>query len=77
MNDVVCGISEKSPKLLLVVPVTNAVSERQASALRTLKTDLRTIMPQERLNLCMILYVLKEITDKLNFTVIGNQFVKI
>ena len=40
-------------KLLLVVPATNATSERSGSALRRLKTCLPTTMPQERLNHCM------------------------
>ena len=54
------------PSVTLVVPATNAVSERSASALRRLKTYLRTTMSQERLNHCMNLHVHKERTDKLN-----------
>ena len=42
-------------KLLLVVPATNAVSERSASALRRLKTYLRTTVTEEILNHCMYL----------------------
>ena len=61
-------------KILVVVPATNAVSERSASALRRLKVYLHTTMSQERLNHCMILLINKEITDKLNMTDIGNQF---
>ena len=59
-------------KLLLVVPATNAVSERSASALRRLKTYLGTTMSQERLNHCMILHVHKEMTGKWNMVDIGN-----
>ena len=62
-------------RLILVVPATNAVSERSASALRRLKTYLRTTMSQERLNHCIILHVHKERTDKLNMANIGDQFV--
>ena len=63
-------------KLILVVPAaTNALSERSCSALRRLKTYLRTTMYQDRLNHCMILYVHKELTDALEITHIGNQFV--
>ena len=42
-------------KLLLVLPATNAVSERSASALRRLKTYLRTTVTEEILNHCMYL----------------------
>ena len=62
-------------KLILVVPAINALSERSCSALRRLKTYLRTTMCQERLSHCMILYVHKELTDALEITDIGNQFV--
>ena len=62
-------------KLILVVPATDALSERSYSALRRLKTYLRTTMCQDRLNHCMILCVHKELTDALEITDIGNQFV--
>ena len=62
-------------KLILVVPATNALSERSCSALRRLKTYLQTTMCQDRLNHCMILYVHKELTDALEMTDVGNQFV--
>ena len=42
-------------KLILVMPATNAVSERSFSALRRLKTWLRSTMSQARLNWCMVL----------------------
>ena len=51
------------------------LSERSASALRRLKTYLRTTVSQERLNHFMILHVHKEMNDKLNMADIGNQFV--
>ena len=62
-------------RLILVVPATNAVSELSASALRRLKTYLRTTMSQERLNHCMILHVHKERMDKLNMANVGDPFV--
>ena len=40
-------------KLILVMPVTNAISERQFSAVRQLKAWLRSTMHQSRLNWCM------------------------
>ena len=42
-------------KLLLVMPATNASSERSFSALRHVKTYLRTNMSQERLNNLIII----------------------
>ena len=43
----------KVVNLILVMPATIAVSERSFSALRRLKTWLRTTMLQARLNWCM------------------------
>ena len=69
------AVNYLSEVFLPVVAATNAVSERSASALRRLKTYLRTTMSQERLNLCMILHVYKKMTGKLNMADIENQFV--
>ena len=44
-------------KLLLVMPATNATSERSFSALRRIKTYLRTTMIQMRLNSLMVLHI--------------------
>ena len=60
-----------------MVPATNVLSECSCSALRRLKTYLRTTMCQDGLNHCMILYVHKELTDALEMTDVGNQFVSI
>ena len=53
-------------KLILVMPATNAVSERTFSALRRVKTYLRSTMSQARLNHLMVLYVHRDITDNLD-----------
>ena len=47
----------------MVMPATNVLSERSFSTLHRIKTYLRSRMPQERLNLCMLLNVYKEETD--------------
>ena len=52
-------------KLILFLPATNCESERAFSALKRLKTYLRSTMGQERLNHLMILHVHKSRTDKL------------
>ena len=63
-------------KLIIVMPATNAISERSFSALRRVKTYLRSAMKQTRLNHLMILHVHKEKTDSLNLHDIGNEFVR-
>ena len=62
-------------KLLLVLPATNATSERSFSALRHLKTYLRTTMTQERLNNLMVLHVHKEHIDRLELEKVAEEFV--
>ena len=63
-------------KLILVMPATNSTSERSFSAMRRVKTYLRSTMLQERLNHLMLLHVHKELTDNLNMTKVGNEFIK-
>lgn len=46
-------------KLLLLMPASNATSERSFSALRRIKTYLRSTMTQQRLNNLMVLHVHK------------------
>ena len=62
-------------KLLLVMPATNASSERSFSALRRVKTYLRSTMTQLRLNNLMVLHIHKDKTDHLNLKEVGNEFV--
>ena len=56
-------------KILLVMPATNASSERSFSGLRRIKTYLRTTMTQKRLNDLMVLNIPKE------KTVVAKEFV--
>ena len=65
----------KLAKLILVMPATNAISERSFSALRSLKTWLRSTMNQNRLNWCMVLHVHKTETDLLDLKHIGNELI--
>jgi len=64
-------------KLILIMPSTNAVSEKSFSALRRVKTYLRSVMLQERLNHLLVLRVHKDHTDSLDLTTAANNFVKI
>ena len=65
-SEVVCLL-----KIFYTIPVTTSTAERTFSALRRLKTFLRSTMTQPRLNHAMILYVHKERTDKVNITSIA------
>ena len=58
------------------MPATNATSERSFSALCRVKTFLRTTMTQLRLNNSMILFVLSNLTDKINLVELANEFIR-
>ena len=64
-------------KLLVVMPATNAVSERSFSATRRLYTYTNTNMSQSRLNHMIILHVHKTKTNSLSLINIANKFVKL
>ena len=66
----------KLANLLLVAVATNATSERSFSALRRVKTYLRTSMKEKRLNHLLLLYVHKKHCDKLDLVGIASDFVK-
>lgn len=61
--------------IVLVMPATNATSEHSFSALRRVKSYLRSTMTQQRLNNLMVLHVHKERTDALNEVDIANELV--
>ena len=65
----------KLTEIILIMPGTNAISERSFSALRRMKTWLRSTMNQTRLNWCMILHIHNDDTDKLNIVEVANEFV--
>ena len=62
-------------KFVLLMPATNAMSERSASAMRRIKTYLRTSMTQARLNHVMVLHIHKHLTDSISHTAVLNEFV--
>ena len=61
-------------KLIIVMPATNAVSERSFIAMRRLKTYMRTKMSMARLNYLMVLHVHKPRTDSLDVIEVANNF---
>ena len=58
------------------MPATNAVSERSFSALKRVKTYLRSTTGDSRLNYLMLLHVHKDRTDTLNLVAVANDFVE-
>lgn len=62
-------------KLIIVTPATNAISERSASALRRIKTYLRSTMSQARLNHLLLLHTHKGRTDGLHLASCLQEFV--
>lgn len=63
----VCRLTQ----LMLVMPVTNSISEPAFSALRLVETYLHSTMTHERLNHLMVLYV----HDSLDLISVANDFV--
>ena len=63
-------------RLILVMPATNAISERSFSVMRRVKSYLRSTMRQERLNHVMVLNIYKEELDKLDLIAVANEFVR-
>lgn len=61
--------------ILLIIPATNATSERSFSALRRIKSYLRSTMTQGRLNHLMLLNYHQDLTDSLDMQEIGNDFI--
>ena len=65
-------------RLLLIfytLPVTTSTAERTFSALRRLKTYLRSTMSQPRLNHTMLLYIHKERTDQIDEKDVAKKFI--
>ena len=64
----------KLVKLILALPITNAVSERSCSKLHRFKFYLRSSITQEILSSCLIIATYKEKVDKLKSVEVANQF---
>lgn len=62
-------------KIFLTIPVTTATAERPFSALRRLKTYLRSTMTQEKLNNVMLLHCHKQKADEIDLELIVKEFI--
>ena len=63
-------------KLILVMPVTNAVSERLFSSPKKIKTYFHSTITNNRLNHFLILHIHKLLTDRLDLTKVSGEFVE-
>ena len=70
LNEVHCLL-----KLYLTIPMTSATAERTFSALRRMKSYLRSTMSQKRLNHVALLHTQKERTDRIDLIAIAKEFV--
>ena len=61
-------------RIYLTIPVTTSTAEQSFSALRRIKTYLRTSMSQAQLNHCILLHVLRDKMDKLDDKDIAKEF---
>ena len=66
---------EKLVRLLLVSPASSAEAERSFSALRRLKTWLRSTMTQKRLNSLAVCHVHQEILDLVDVDALIDEFI--
>ena len=66
---------DKLVKLYLTIPVTTATAERTFSALKRVKSGLRSSVTQERLNHCVLIHVFKDRVDELRVEGIAEEFV--
>jgi hypothetical protein len=63
-------------KLFLVMAVTTAINERSFSALKRLKTYMRSTMSEENLQLNAILHMYREMVDDLDREEISDEFIR-
>ena len=61
-------------KFVPLMPATNSVSERSASALRRIKMYLRSAITQSRLNNVMVIHIHKDLTDSINHLQVLDEF---
>lgn len=63
-------------KLILTIPGSSCTNERLFSALRRLKSYLRSKIKQDRLNDISILHIYKELCSEINIGHILNKFIQ-
>ena len=68
----VCRIAH----IILIMPATNAASERSFSTMKRVKTYLRSTMGQGRLNHLMTLNIYKDEVQNLDLKIVANEYVR-
>ncbi|KAJ8897834.1 hypothetical protein PR048_003187 [Dryococelus australis] len=63
-------------RIYLTYPVSSSTAERSFSALRRLKTFLRSTMTQPRLNHLLLLDIHKDKCDELNVEEMAEEFIE-
>ena len=66
----------KLARLFIVMPATNASSEKAFSGMKRIKTYLRNSTTNNRLNHCMVAHVHAEDVDKMNTIEIARDFIE-
>ena len=66
----------KLVKLVLVMPATNAVSDKSFSSLKWIKTYLCSATANNRLNHLLILHIHMLLTERLHLTKVADEFVE-
>ena len=66
----------KAATILLVMPATNAISKRSFSAMKRVKTYLRSTTTDNRMNHLMLLHVQKERVDNTSLIDVAREFVE-
>ncbi len=84
LREILCSLSHAQPscidmvcrafQLLLIMPSTNATSERLFSAICRVKNYLRSTMTQGRLNHLMALHYHQQLTDSVDLKKVANDF---
>ncbi len=63
--------------IYLTIPLTVVISERSFSALKLIKSYLRSTMSQKRLNSLSLIYFEKELSNKINIDNVIDKFAAI
>ena len=66
----------KLTKLIMLMPATNATSERSFSTLKRLKTCVRSLIGHNRLNNLMFIHIHQDRTDNMDLKLAANDFIK-
>ena len=64
-------------QLLIIMPATNSTSEWSFSALRRIKSYLRSSMSQARMNHLMMLHYHQAYADSLDMKQVANEFISV